>query len=362
MGKPSFVFIAPLLAVLVSGCFEVKTKTEVHRDGTLTRTQIISGDSGEVISSGYPSRIDSSWVISLSHPKPGSIERTAARVFRDADALTEGCTDSTGFSITMRAEFQKRFLWFFTEVTYKETYRCYNPFRTFPLTDYASQSAIEEYLRHENEKAPFASRGDSLAMKDAEKRGEEWEERNIFAACFTEFLNGVTALADPGLTPEVVAAHKEKAFEIGREFWKQGYWNAKGAELDSIARIFRLATGSARVRQAIDANAAGFALFNRKLAFLKDMVSCPYSTSIVMPGQIINTNAPTIEENEATWKDLSTHLYIGDFGIWAVSRLVNWWAVVVTICVIVGVGGLIAVAIVRRAERKKGSVESSGAP
>ena len=74
----------------------------------------------------------------------------------------------------------------------------------------------------------------------------------------------------------------------------------------------------------------------------------PERASFLMPGLIIDTNAPTVEGNKVSWKDFSSMCYIEDFELWAVSRVVNGWAIVLTGALVLGSALLYIVGILRR--------------
>ena len=57
----------------------------------------------------------------------------------------------------MRVESEKRFKWFTTEFSYRETILCYNQFHAVPLADYISQTELVGWIHHEVEKAPYPS-------------------------------------------------------------------------------------------------------------------------------------------------------------------------------------------------------------
>lgn len=329
--KHTLLMIAGMMiALFLSGCLEIKLQTRVNRDGSLVRTQMLTGDSLEVLTARFPSVIDSSWVVSVTNVKEqegqGGWERIATRTFRNADELTAIMTGAPALSLHIRASLEKRFVWFFTEYTYRETYLCYSPFTTIPLSQYVSQAELDRVYRHEMNKEQYTSAADSLSVKDAGDRFMEWRARNMFEAYFAELNRGVQELNDPALSAEELGKHKEDLYDQMKEKV------ASSGNIDSLLLIAQRVLRNPKVRAAAQANREGFASYWEKLDFV-DRVSHSLQTSITVPGLIIDTNAPTIEGSTATWKSMDTWAYIGDFDTWVKSRVVNWWAI--------GVGGVV---------------------
>ena len=70
-----------------------------------------------------------------------------------------------------------------------------------------------------------------------------------------------------------------------------------------------------------------------------------------MPGLITETNTRSIEGNTLTWKEFVGACYVIDYTMWARSRVINWWAVILTGGVVILLTGILLVGIVRRRSR-----------
>jgi hypothetical protein len=334
-----------LLMLCLSGCLETTTTTQVNRNGSLVRIQVISGDSTEVLSDVFPTPIDSTWTVTVNRQEKGGFERVASKLFRDAGELSAWASDTSRPSLRFRGNLEKHFLWFFTELVYREKYLDYNAFRSIPLSEYVTQAEMDRFYRHEYRKEPYATKADSLAEEEAGKRFEEWRARNVFEGYYGELVKGVQALADPTLTPTLLAAHKEEVYEQTRE-WIEGAGN-----MDTLQKIVQKVFKLPQVRKAIVLNEAGFAAHKAKLSFMENLIGHLKQTNIIMPGLITDTNAPTIEGNTASWKELATLAYLGDYEIWVKSRVVNWWAVVIAGAVVLLAIALFVTGSIRRRQR-----------
>jgi hypothetical protein len=190
-------------------------------------------------------------------------------------------------------------------------------------------------------KEPFSTKGDSLAMEDASNRYEKWDDHNIFADYFDAFLLGVRRLNDPSLSPTYVAGLKDKLFEQSAKYFRM-------KKMDTLTIIFGHILKSRNVKKAIALNMEGFQHLNDRRAFLEEITSNSYLNSVVMPGLITGTNAPTLEGNKASWKDYVKFAYFKDVDMWVESRVINWWAIIVTGIVILALVAIFLVAILRR--------------
>jgi hypothetical protein len=329
--------------LLLQGCFEIETTTTVHRDGTLARTIVVSGDSAGVYGHELPFFIDSTWSFVRGRTDTNKHVLTISRVFPDAEGMSRAFARVDGKTLGIHVSLEKRFRWFTTVYSYREQYLRFNPFNRIPLTDYISSSEIDLFFRHEVQKEPYGAKGDSLALRDAERRYEEWDLRNIFESYFAEVLEGVRRLNDPVLTPDHVAQAKEQLYQAAAKSVK-----SKSSAYDTLGTIFESVLHSVKVRGAMKANAEGFQSFREKLRFVDRVMAAPYTAHVVVPGVVTDTNGPTVEGNKVTWRDFIPYCYVSDYELRVESRVTNWWAVIVSGLVVVVAGVVIVLGSLRK--------------
>lgn len=347
----SIRFSSVIFAALLSGCLEIETTTTVNTDGTFQREIALKGDSTEVSRGCMLFQTDSSWTVVRRKGKDTSWVSTITKSFPDQMTFAEALKGDEGKSLAIRVGFEKRFLWFTTEYVYAETLLCYNQIDAVPISKYLTPAEIDLWMRHEKGEMDqrFASKEDSLAFERIEKIGPEWDSRNKFEAFFSVFLGGVEKLNSPALTPAAVTAMKESLF-IRCEPSLQ----LSSGKVDTLAEIVEAVLKTPLVRLAFEANAEDLQLYERKVKSQEELLGTPYGqASIIMPGLITSTNAESIEGNILSWKGFMPKCYIADFAMWAHSRVVNWWAVVLTGVVVVGLTLLLVVGVVGR--RKAGA-------
>jgi hypothetical protein len=260
---------------------------------------------------------------------------SASRTFADAGALNEAIKSVPYKTLPVQIDLEESFWWFVTDYQYKETYKRWNPFDNVPLTDFISPTELELAIRHEVENAPYDTKGDSLAISDAGERFEEWDTRNIFESYFALLLGGVRNLNDPRLKPEAVVARKEDLFKAMQNPLHEG-------KFDTLTIIFDKILKTRLAEKALAANAGKYDLFEEQLDFKGAISANTYKVSIEMPGIITETNAKSIEGNTVRFSDFNQISYFMDYEMRVRSRVINWWAVIVTaVIILAGAVGLV---------------------
>jgi hypothetical protein len=345
--RRSVRFLCASLAMLSGGCLEIETTTTVNTDGTFVRAiESKSEDSAKVVDASPLFLTDSTWTVLRRKIHDTSWVTTITREFRDRNALAEGLRGEPGRSLEVRVGLEKRFQWFTTEYAYSETLLCYNQIKAVPITRYLTPAERDFWLGHEKKdgKNSFNSTEDSLSYERIERIGPEWDARNKFEEFFALFLEGVRELNDPGLTVQMVSATKDTLYT------HCGPIVGQSTDLpDSLADEMENVLASPLVKKVFIASYDRFQEFERKMKFSFDLLTAPYKkATIVMPGLITSTNAESIEGNRLEWNDFMAKGYVTDYAMWARSRVVNWWAVIVTGGVVILLTAILLVGVLRR--------------
>jgi len=343
-------FMIAALVTGLSGCFEIQTKTTVNTDGTLQREVVMKGDSAEVYRGHAMFPIDSTWTVVRRKTGDTAWTSTATKVFADGAALSEALKGEEGKTLRIRVASAKRFLWFTTEFSYSETLLCINQFNAVPISKYFTAQELEFCFRQniEPHKQHFRSPEDSLANEKIERLMPEWDSRNKFETYFSLFLDGVKSLGNSGLTTAQALDAKESLYVQSAQSLQMG-----SARVDTLPRIFEAVLGSSLVLKAIAANPAGFESFARRVKFEKKVLETPYNqANLVMPGLVTATNADSIAGNNLSWSSFLPKSQLGDYTMWANSRVINWWAVVTTGAVVILLAGMLLVRVTRRRRGK----------
>ncbi|HTP14098.1 MAG TPA: hypothetical protein VMM37_10730, partial [Bacteroidota bacterium] len=202
-----------LLGLLMfPACLDIETTSRVNPDGSVLRTITFTDDSAGTYRGDFPIPLDSTWRQTTEKVGEDKFTVTASRLFRDVDEMNRTLKGTFGKTLQSEFALERTFQWFFTSYRFTERSLKYVQYDSIPLTDFVSAAEVESWERHEVEKKPFSTKGDSLAMMSAEKRGVEWEIRNVFEPIFATFLEGVGAVRDPRLNRSFVESQKDTLY------------------------------------------------------------------------------------------------------------------------------------------------------
>ena len=308
------------LALVPCGCLEVSLETRVHADGSLERSETVTGDSAEAAQFGFLSPVDSTWSVSLRRGGGNTFARVAGKRFAATETFNAALGDTAAQTLPVTAALERKFLWFYTDLEYRELYRRWNPFGVVPVSAYLPAADIARAMSESGGDSAKAA-ADSAAREKFSRRWTEWMYRDMFEAWYGELMRGVATLGDPRLAPQAIASRKEEIYESGRAWW------ASPGATDTLSRLVGAAVGNPRVERAIQANAAGFARHRERLARVARVMGKLKRVGIAMPGTLVETNAPTLDGASGVWKGVAEMSYAADYELRISSRIVNWWCV-----------------------------------
>ncbi len=333
------------LAIPLSGCLEIDTTTRVHPDGHLTRTVVVTGDSTDFTANTLATfGLDSGWTVVVDSGGTRNRKMTLQRDFEDAESASKALAgvpmERRGISIRL----EKKFRWFTTLFRYEEAWEQAYLFTKIPMSEYFSPEEISMLRAGElKENDSLMTGGQKRHAADLEKRGEEWFNRNSFEEVLAAFLDGVRRIDDPRLTTGEVEAAKETLYAA-----MKGHFKTPLTESGPIVEVIKSVLKSPAVPRALDAARPEIERYDRAVDYMERVQVPGQTLGVVMPGIITNTNGSSVEGNTVTWKDFKDNAFYEGFTMWAESRMVNWWAVVVAAVVLLGIGSLLVVGLVRR--------------
>ncbi len=336
----AFVYAVCFCSLLfLPACLDIETTSTVNSDGSILRTIMFEDDSATIHRGNFPVPMDSGWQKSIQRVDKDKWRMTASRLFHDANEMNKALQGTFGKTLQFTFTLDRTFQWFFTSYRFTETNLKYIQYDSIPVTDFVSPSEIEAWKRHEIEKVPYATKGDSLAIMSAGKRGEEWEARNVFEPVFAAFLDGVKELNNPRLRPSDVAAHKDTLLASAMGSLELG-------NIDTLELIFAKTLRNPLVNKAWRLRSETFKEIKTKRDL--NFVSGALVSNVIMPGLITGSNAQSIEGNKATWRDYKDYARLLGYTMWVESRQVNWWAVILTGAVVLLLMVLLILSAVRR--------------
>ena len=349
-----------ILFVILNGCEETTTTTEIFPDGSCKRTVIVKSNSDEIFKYGFPLPADPSWTISEKWEKEegnkvlGSSKQfiyTAEKFFPEVSDLNaeykQAFSDPLKINVEMKLE--KRFAWFFSYITYSETYRKFFPFEPVPLEDYFSSGELEVLKLYLTDDEKSKEIYPQETLDKIEKKFEAWYNRSIFEEFHRVVLEGAKHLKDSQLKPGTIESRKEELYNaVFVDYKLRDDLPICSQMLTKYEEVLK----SPDVHKIREQDEEVFSRLEDKFHALDNVLFDEFTNVVTVPGLITDTNAGAVTGNRVTWEFGAGDLLIGDYKMWVTSRTVNWWMVGIAGTVVVLAAILLTVGAIARGRRK----------
>lgn len=307
-----------LCLLIISGCREITVTTRVNEDGSFTRFIKITGDSSDVFRTDLPYPVDDSWsrnAVQDSSEK-GDYIMVYTKTYKTSDQLNTEIKQDTGWmkDLSRNVSISKRFGFFYSYLSFHETYQAINPFAEL---NYPDRLTEEEKRYLTGQKIPLTS-SDSAKQNQVTDRFEELLTKAVANEIVNTLQAGIVQLKNPELKADQVENYRD-SIEIKLEdyhvnmhvyidFYKDWVANEAVEELKKIEPPL-------------------FDKLDRKVSYLLNALFMDsYSQTVEMPGLITMTNAESVTGNKASWKINSDQFFFDLFEMKVESRVVNIWA------------------------------------
>jgi len=331
------VFIPLLLLMFFTGCKDIETTTEIYADGSCKRTVVIQGDSSAVFESAYPVPTDSTWTIeTIDTSKFTYIASKKFDKVADLDKELNYCRDKTT-ELTIIPELNKKFRWFYTIFSYKETYKTFNKLDHIPFTENFTPEELKI----------FYSDDDSTEQAKAiEIKLEDWDLNNTFMEFYNELIETAEELKDPNVNEVTIKLKKEQIFQFFKDklYDNPEINDTKLAEFEKVLQAEIKPNLADKLKNILDK-------FKEREDYMGEIGLNEYSSHVILPGLIIDTNAKTVEGNKVSWEIDPKKFIFTDYEMTVESRVVNRWAVVVTIALVVIAAGILLLPLILKRNR-----------
>lgn len=359
----AFTLLTCLLALWAPGCLEHQVKTIINADGSGERTITLNPESKQIPTTSFPLPVDGSWDTSWTKTGDAKYIVTFTKRFKAFEEMSrEYMHHEDSMKIRLDLSVRKTFRWFYTYYDYAETY---GQFTDYTLIDPRTILTEEDIHR--------LTYGDS--SQTLKNKKEEWVARNLFEAIYRRFAHGAEVLGDTTLTPTNMAAHKEELFRMlvgwtgpgsklqDPEVTVRQQSSYRGTQtkmftdsgatdegLNALAEIAARTFKSEAVWQLKDSIQAGW---QDLLTMIKGRGTAgeSFTNAVVLPGMLLETNAPDVQGSAASWKFNVDQLELHDFEMRARSRVVNEWAIAVTGVIVLALLALLVLSLIRHAGR-----------
>lgn len=330
MKKLPLLILSLLVIITLASCeFDVATETTVYPDGSLDKTIVVEKtDSANYIFNvfGWERSIikkaqeDTAKTDSVQHDAFTSFHKKFASA-EDANAELSVVSDTI---LQVTSKFEKKFRWFYTYITYSETYHKLNKMKLDP-EDYFTREdyAFIDRLPAEGQKI---AKADELYLnllhdKIFSKYGEDVMQEEFFT------LAGIVVTAQPAR--DSLKKHKtdlRAALEKLNDRGGVDQNNMLLAALDS----FKIPIDQSKVAEFQIAQKK----FWKKIGFISTVDDGKFVNRINLPWDVVNTNADSVSGNTLIWSPPTIKFLLKDYTMYGECRRLNWWAVIVSLGII----------------------------
>ncbi len=331
---------AILLLLFAAGCdHKVEMATQVREDGSLAqRIEIENTDESNAEKNYFGITADSGWEVTNLVTEPdGKVKKSNSiftKEFYSVEDFNKELNRDVDSLFQMEATFNKEFRWFYTYLTFTETIKAADRFNNIKQSDYFTP---EEYAFIDR----LPAEGDSVTMADS-----------VFAEALSKKIMDVYGIR--GIFEDHFAFFEKKIDEYGiNPAWKETIRQNKEELLkrlteeteEDLPDDFLLQwTDSLGVPYPHPQIETDFALelmrLENELNFMSWVTDGTFINHIEVPWTVVSTNADQADGNQLTWKPPTIKLLLTDYTMEVQSRKLNYWAVIVTLMVLV-VGAVI---------------------
>lgn len=337
------IIIIVLLLLSFASCREITVKTTINEDGSFTRFIIVRGDdSSAVFNATLPYPIDASWqqnlvIDSTTKNKPYTL--TYTKKYLGSDELNAKIQSDTSWrkQLVRSINIDKRFGFFYSYLSFKETIKATNPFTNLDYHDYLTDDDLN--LLKGN--VLLTNKTDSSRFEQADKKAEDFLIESISSEIISALQSGIKQLNSPTLNPEDVLKYQDSI-------------NKKVEELETenneiFIDYYASWTGNEEVLSLKEMEPPLFLESNRQLnLFLQIFTMENYNQVVEMPGVLTETNSISPVGNQVSWRVDAIALMFEDYTMYAESRVINYWAFILSGIVLLVLISLILIKALRK--------------
>ena len=335
--KTKLIIALLLGTILLSSCEHPMTfETEVHEDGTLDKTITFEkGDSLLIRKNIFGIDSIKGWHTQIMALPPTKETNGTPKAeykilfnkhFESAEQLNGELNNQSDTLFHVKSTFEKRFRWFYTYIRYTETFLPINRFKMLSSTDYINQEDNQFIDRLPGE-GKVISKADSLYLQMLNvKIGDYYTNMAIFNEEF-EIITELVKRSDLDKKwIDTLIRKKEYIYNHIEKMKGEPDFALKMADSLHIPLHHEKASKDLHVL-AKD--------LNSRLSFMGFANDGKYLNIINMPWTVVNSNADSVSGARLFWRPLVTKFLFKEYQMYAESRKMNMWALIVSGLVII---------------------------
>ncbi len=320
--------------LLLGGCREIGVTTRIAPDGSLERIEELIQDEDDSGETAWLLPDGPGWERSATTTDSAGKQHTVwSREFADARALDAdlAARPADGIALCSRVSLERRRGLFSTTYEWRESLPSVFPFNEVPLEAWFSPEEIS--LIQEGE-----------ADSTLGERVEEWQTANLLEHFHRLLVAESERLGLTELTPARIEAEKERLFTALRAAEDDIDFEDLGADLLRHTRPV-LGPQTDRLGGAAEAFEKDFKPFE---SFTSRASGESHTFTVVMPGQVLDTNAEEVVGSRVSWQDSAERTLYGESVMSVQSRVTHTGRLIVVLVVALALIGLTFVLVARR--------------
>ncbi len=330
MIKIKYFFPLFFVVLLFSCDHTVKTETVLNEDESLDRTIVLEADSAEITANYFGINDKSGWSVSVERSDTSNNEKSTVTYQKHFKTIEESNLELNNKNDTLfhiEAKLEKRFRWFYTYLKYSDTYMAIDRFKLLNQADYLTP---EDYMFMNRLPAEgdSISKADELFLEDlTAKINDVLVPRAIFEEHFALFPEFIKEYQMENRWADTLLQHKESTYSLLLKSDEMGD--------DALLHIFDSLQIPFPHPQVDEDYKIGRKPIEARLEFMSYANNGKYFHTIKLPREIINTNADSLSGDYAVWKPSVYKFLANDYTMYAETRKLNLWAVMVSVLILI---------------------------
>lgn len=325
------IILAAFAISLISCDHPMSFHTKVNEDGSLDKTIVMETEKEKSDLNIFGINEKSNWKVT----KTKSVDSTTksnkdnnyrfefSRHFESAEKMNEVLDRNVDTLFQVHSKFEKKFRWFYTYIRYSETIRPINRFKkVFPSDYFTTEDSL--FIKRLPAEGKAISKADSVSLILLnEKISNHYTNMGIFNELFPVLEQVVRKYNPDKKWIDTLYKKREHIYELINK--DQGDFSPK-----KIADELHIPLP----KEADNDFESLSKEFNSRMDFMSFARDGKYSISFDMPWTITSTNADSVAVNHALWNPVMHKFAFSNYEMYAESRKLNIWAVIVSVIII----------------------------
>jgi len=308
----------------------IRMETKVHEDGSLEKTIVLEEtEKHRETSNMFGINQASGWVVKVDTVEKENNENKYniefKKTFASAEAVNAELNKSLDTLFGINTTFEKNFRWFYTYIRYSETFRPIDRFKKINPDEYFNPED-KAFLDRLPGDGTAISKADSLFLQQLnEKIFDRYAEDAINNEAFQILAQTVATYAPEKKWADTLRKSKNLIYDILEK--------ADGEAVQALLTVIDTLKIPVTPEAIRNINQSTLE-FQSRLNFMSFARDARYTNIIEMPWTVVNSNADSVAGNRLFYRPLPTKFAIQEYTMFAESRQLNLWTVIVSAIII----------------------------